>query len=108
VNAGLLLDLGRAVSLKSLTIVTATPWMSIVIEGATGRIPSTITAPGWTQLAWVKALKPTATLTLRHHGTPFRHLLIWITHPPPGVDSGWLQLNDVTIMPEPDGTGAAH
>ncbi len=108
VDAGLLLDLGRAVSLKSLTIVTATPWMSIVVKGAPGPVPSTITAPGWIQLARVKALRPTATLALRHTGTAVRHLLIWITHPPPGVNSGRLQLNDVTVMPEPGEAGAGH
>jgi hypothetical protein len=108
VDAGLLLDLGRAVSLKSLTIVTGTPGMTIVVEGAKGPVPSTITAPGWIQLAWVKALKPTATVTLRHSATQLRHLLIWITHPPPGVDSGWLELNDVKVMTDSAETGAAH
>jgi hypothetical protein len=108
VDAGLLLDLGHAVSLRSLTIVTATPWMSIVVKGAPGPVPSTITAPGWIQLASVKALRPTATLALRHTGTPVRHLLIWITHPPPGVNSGRLQLNDVTVTPASGETGAAH
>ena len=108
VDAGLLLDLGRAAKLKSLTIVTGTPGMTIVVAGATGRVPSAMPAPGWIQLAWVKALKPTTTITLRHGETSLHHLLIWITHPPPGVDSGWLSLNDVTITPEPAGTGAAH
>jgi hypothetical protein len=108
VDAGLLLDLGHAVSLRSLTIVTATPWMSIVVKGAAGPVPPTITAPGWIQLARVKALRPTATLALRHTGTPMRHLLIWITHPPPGVNSGRLQLNDVTVTPQSRETGATH
>ncbi len=108
VDAGLLLDLRRAISLRSVTIVTATPWMSIVVKGATGPVPKTITAPGWIQLARVKALDPMATVALRHTGTPVRHLLIWITHPPPGVNSGRLQLNDVTVMPESGETGAGH
>jgi len=107
VNAGLLLDLGRAVNLKSLTIVTGTPWMSIAIDGATGLAPSAIADPGWIRLATVKALRPTATVALRHSATPLRHLLIWITRPPPGVNSGRLELNQVTILPRSE-AGSGH
>jgi hypothetical protein len=97
VNAGLLLDLGGAVRPSSLTIVTGTPWMSIVVEGANGAVPAAITDPGWVQLATVKSLKPTATISLPHTSKPLRHLLVWIKHAPPGVNSGRLELNKVTI-----------
>jgi hypothetical protein len=98
VDAGLLLDLGGAVRPESLTIVTGTPWMSVVIEGASGAVPSTIDAHGWTQLATIKSLKPTATVSLPHTARPLRHILVWITHSPPGVNSGRLQLNDVSVV----------
>ena len=97
VDAGLLLDLGGPVRPTSLTIVTGTPWMSIVVEGTTGAVPSAITASGWVHLATVKSLKPNATVSLRHTSKPLRHLLVWIRQSPPGVNSGRLELNEVTV-----------
>jgi hypothetical protein len=98
VNAGLLLDLGDAVRPSSLRIVTGTPWMSIVIEGTSGGVPAAATDPGWVRLATVNSLKPSATISLRHTAKPLTHVLVWIEHAPPGVNSGRLQLNSVTVV----------
>lgn len=83
-GVGLVLDAGKAVALKSLTVTTDTP-------GFTAKIQAGNSASGpFADDSSAQTASGTTTFTLR--GTPARYYLVWLTSLPPG---GTAHVNEV-------------
>jgi cytoskeletal protein RodZ len=78
-GTGLMLDLGRDVTVDSATITVGTPGASIELRG--GDTPATASG---TVIGG--ALNGAATMTIRPEEHPIRYLLVWFTQLPPDTD----------------------
>ncbi|MEA2274113.1 MAG: hypothetical protein QOI98_2821, partial [Solirubrobacteraceae bacterium] len=72
--------------LRALDVRTTTPGMTIEVYGASGGEPVSIVDPAWTHLATVHALAAGQQIGLGSGIQQIRHLLVWITNAPSGVD----------------------
>ncbi|HEY5196265.1 MAG TPA: hypothetical protein VIJ51_04510 [Solirubrobacteraceae bacterium] len=94
---GLAITLKPAQSVSAITLTTGSPGMSVEFYGAAGALPALITDAGWVHLATRASIDAQSTVTVDRHGTKFDHLLIWVTHAPPGVNAGSLTISDVSV-----------
>jgi hypothetical protein len=72
--------------LRALDLRTTTPGMTIEVYGASGGEPVSIVDPAWTHLATVHAVAAGQQIGLGSGLQQIRHLLVWITNVPSGVD----------------------
>jgi hypothetical protein len=96
-KVGLVVDLRSAERIGSITLSTGSPGMAVEFYGASGPLPGTITDRAWVHLASRTAIGPQMTVGLGARDKSFDHVLIWITHAPPGVNAGALSISDVSL-----------
>jgi hypothetical protein len=96
-NVGLAVKIKPARRLSSITLATATPGMTVELYGATGALPATITDPLWVHIATRGHLAASMTVPLDSQPEAFDYLLIWITHAPPGVNTGVVGVSNLSI-----------
>jgi hypothetical protein len=89
-QSGLAVGVDIAISprtgLRALDLRTTTPGMTIEVYGASGGEPVSIVDPAWTHLATVHAVAAGQQIGLGSGLQQIRHLLVWITNVPSGVD----------------------
>ncbi len=84
---GLLVNLKESKSVAQLSLVTATPGMTVQIFATKGKtIPTTITSHQWVMLSNSVVVKNRkATIKLRDASKSFRYVLLWIPKAPEGL-----------------------
>jgi hypothetical protein len=97
-KAGLVVDLKPAQAVEAIILATTSPGMTVEVYGAVGTLPTRIGDPAWIHLASRSDIKAQARLDLSAHGHEFDHLLIWITHAPPGVNAGALTISELSVV----------
>jgi hypothetical protein len=83
---GVDLAINPAKGLRALDIRTPTSGFSVEIYGSTGGEPVSITDPAWTHLATIHAVAAGQRVGLGDGRLQIRHLLVWITAVPAGLD----------------------
>ncbi|MEA2371076.1 MAG: hypothetical protein QOH12_1470 [Solirubrobacteraceae bacterium] len=96
-RVGLVLDLNSPQRVSSITLSSGSPGMAVEFYGAPGPLPGLITDPAWVHLASRGSVDPRVTVRLGSRDKSFAHILIWITHAPPGVNAGALSISDVSL-----------
>jgi hypothetical protein len=94
---GLAINLKSAQRVRTITLATPTPGMTVEFYGATGSQPVSITDPAWLHLANRRNVKAQATVSLKTTGKAFDYLLVWITHAPPGVTAGTIGVSELSV-----------
>ena len=95
-NAGLVIKLTEQ-HLKSVTITTDTPGMSVAFYGAVGKEPAAVTDPGWLKLATSSEIPTSTTVALSTRGRAFDYFLVLVTHAPPGVNVGTVDISGLSL-----------
>jgi hypothetical protein len=83
---GVDLAINPAKGLRALDIRTPTSGFSVEVYGSTGGEPVSITDPAWTHLATIHAVAAGQRVGLGDGRLQIRHLLVWITAVPAGMD----------------------
>jgi hypothetical protein len=83
---GVDLAINPAKGLRALDIRTPTSGFSVEVYGSTGGTPVSITDPAWTHLATIHAVAAGQRVGLGDGRLQIRHLLVWITAVPAGMD----------------------
>jgi hypothetical protein len=83
---GVDIAINPAKGLRGLDIRTPTSGFSVEIYGSTGGTPVSITDPAWTHLATIHAVAAGQRVGLGDGRLQIRHLLVWITAVPTGID----------------------
>jgi hypothetical protein len=96
-NVGLGINLESAQHLHAIMFQTDTPGMAVSFYGAPGKPPASITDAGWTKLASVPSIPASTTVALDTHGRKFDYVLVLITHAPPGVNIGTVDISEVSL-----------
>jgi hypothetical protein len=96
-RVGLVIDLKSAQHVRTITLTTGSPGMTVEFYGTMGTPPTSITDAAWVHLASRPSIDAQATVPLGAPSRTFDHLLIWITHAPPGVNAGSLSVSDVSV-----------
>jgi hypothetical protein len=95
---GLAINLKSKQTVRSITIGTPSPGMTVEFYGATGsELPVSITDPGWAHLATRTAISGQTTVELRSAAKGVHYLLVWITHAPSGVTTGTLGVSELSV-----------
>jgi hypothetical protein len=95
---GLAINLKSKQTVRSITIATPSPGMTVEFYGATGsELPVSITDPGWAHLATRTAITGQTTVKLRSAAKGLHYLLVWITHAPSGVTTGTLGVSELSV-----------
>jgi hypothetical protein len=94
---GLAINLKSPQKVRSLTIATPSPGMTVEFYGATGAEPVSITDPAWRHLANRRQLAASSTVTLKTGGRALDYLLVWITHAPAGATTGSLGVSELSV-----------
>jgi predicted nucleic acid-binding Zn ribbon protein len=102
---GVAIDLRSARRLSTLELITSTPGMTVQVFGA-----NTPSLPSSKNSAWVALSGPTTVnsrhtqIKLDHSTTPFRFVLLWISHAPAGSVGtaqapGRVDVNEIELFP---------
>jgi hypothetical protein len=83
---GVDLAINPAKGLRALDIRTPTSGFSVEVYGSTGGEPVSITDPAWTHLATIHAVAAGQRVGLGDGRLQIRHLLVWVTAVPAGMD----------------------
>jgi hypothetical protein len=83
---GVDLAINPAKGLRALDIRTPTSGFSVEVYGSTGGTPVSITDPAWTHLATIHAVAAGQRVGLGDGRLQIRHLLVWVTAVPAGMD----------------------
>jgi hypothetical protein len=94
---GLALNLKSGQKVRTMTIATSSPGMTVEFYGARGAQPVSITDPAWLHLANRRHIKASTTVALSTAGKSLDYLLVWVTSAPPGVTSGKLAVSEVSV-----------
>ncbi len=95
---GLAINLKSKQTVRSITIATPSPGMTVEFYGATGsELPVSITDPGWAHLATRTAIESQTTVKLKTAAKGLHYLLVWITHAPPGVTTGTVGVSELSV-----------
>jgi hypothetical protein len=103
---GLVIDLKSAQRLSSITLITATPGMSVQVYGANGHtLPSSITDPAWVELSPYRVThKHNVHIKLRDSTKAFRFVTLWISKAPAtsvgtAQAPGHVSVNELELFP---------
>ena len=95
---GLAINLKSKQTVRSITVATPSPGMTVEFYGATGsELPVSITDPGWAHLATRTGIKGQTTVTLKTPAKGLHYLLVWITHAPSGVTTGTVGVSELSV-----------
>jgi hypothetical protein len=83
---GIDLAINPAKGLRALDIRTPTSGFTVEVYGSTGGTPVSITDPAWTHLATIHAVAAGQRVGLGDGRLALRHLLVWVTAVPAGMD----------------------
>jgi len=103
---GLVIDLKTAQRLSSITLITATPGMSVQVYGANGHtLPSSITDSAWVELSPYRVVhKHNVHFKLRDSTKAFRFVTLWISKAPAASVGtaqapGHVSVNELELFP---------
>ncbi len=103
---GLVIDLKSARRLSAITLITATPGMSVQVYGANGHtLPSSITDPAWVELSPYRVThKHNVQIKLRDSTKAFRFVTLWISKAPAtsvgtAQVPGHVSVNELELFP---------
>jgi hypothetical protein len=97
-SVGLGIALKSAEHLHSIMFETDTPGMAVSFYGAPGKPPASITDPGWAKLASDPNMPASSTISLHADGRKFDYVLVVITHAPPGVTIGTVDISEISLI----------
>jgi hypothetical protein len=103
---GLVIDLKSAQRLSAMTLITATPGMSVQVYGSDGHtLPSSITDPEWVELSPYRVThKHNVHIKLRDSTKAFRFVTLWISKAPAtsvgtAQAPGHVSVNEIELFP---------
>ena len=98
-QVGLAIDMQHAQTVRGVELNTSSKGISIVLYGAVGAAPATITDPLWIKLASVAHLPDTATLKLTNPALrKLRTILVWITNAPTKQTTGTVGIAELSVL----------
>jgi hypothetical protein len=94
---GLAINLKSGQKVRTMTVATSSPGMTVEFYGAKAAQPVSITDPAWLHLANRRHIKASTTVALDTGGKSLDYLLVWITGAPAGVTSGTLGISELSV-----------